>query len=107
MTNPNDAVVEALRDLADGMSEWAYAVMVSEALELPEEYDQYITAALADHGVAVVRTVVERLARLGAFERNESLHREAVEAMKRLSEFADLRDNESEKGPSRAGGDVR
>ena len=107
MSNSNREVMEALKDLGATMREWAYAVRVSEALELPEEYDQYITAALADHGVAVVRTAVERLARLGAFERNESLHREAVEAMKRLSEFADLRDNESEKGPSRAGGDVR
>lgn len=107
MSNSNREVMEALEDLGATMREWAYAVRVCEGLELPEEYDQYITAALADRGVAVVRTVVERLARLGAFERNESLHREVVEAMKRLSEFADLRDNESEKGPSRAGGDVR
>ena len=57
MSNSNREVMEALKDLGTTMREWAYAVRVSEALELPEEYDQYITAALADHGVAVVRTV--------------------------------------------------
>ena len=90
MVNPNHEVMEALRTLAAEMREWSYGVRVAEALKLPEEYDQGITERLAAHGVAVVRSAVERLTPLGVFESNEGRDDAVVTAMKRLSEFADL-----------------
>lgn len=90
MTNPNHEVMEALKDLADEMSKWSYGVRVAKALKLPEEYDEGVTAGLAAHGIAVVRSAVERLTPLGIFESNEGRRDDVVEAMKRLSEFADL-----------------
>lgn len=90
MVNPNREVMEALRTLAAEMREWSYGVRVAEALKLPEEYDQGITARLAAHGVAVVRSAVARLTPLGVFESNEGCDDAVVTAMKRLSEFADL-----------------
>lgn len=90
MSNPNHEVMEALRDLAAEMREWSYGVMVAEALKLPEEYDQSITAGLASHGITVVRKAAERLTPLGLFESNEGRRDDITEAMKRLSEFADL-----------------
>lgn len=97
MVNPNHEVMEALRTLAAEMREWSYAVRVAEALKLPEEYDQSVTAGLAAHGVAVVRKAAERLTPLGLFESNEGLRDDLVEAMKRLSEFADLDARTSDK----------
>ena len=90
MSNSNREVMEALKDLAAEMREWSYGVMVAEALKLPEEYDEGVTAGLAAHGVAVVRSAVERLTPLGIFESNEGRRDDVVEAMKRLSEFVDL-----------------
>ena len=79
-----------LRGLSDEMREWSFAVRVAEGLKLPEDLDQAVAAALEARGVAVVRAAVERLASLGVFTRAVDSHKGVVEAMNRLSEFADL-----------------
>ena len=100
MSDSNHEAMEVLRGLHDALREWSFAVRVAEGLKLPEDLDQYVAAALEARGVAVVRAAVERLAQLGVFTRAVDSHKGVVEAMKRLSEFADL--DESVEAPSLA-----
>lgn len=100
MSESHCEVMDVLRGLHDALREWSFAVRVAEGLKLPEDLDRDVTSALEDRGVAAVRAAVERLAPLGVFTRAVDSHKGVVEAMRRLSEFADL--DESVEAPSLA-----
>lgn len=90
MSDSNREAMGVLRGLHDALREWSFAVRVAEGLKLPEDLDQAVAAALEDRGAEAVRAAVERLASLGVFTRAADSHNGVVEAMRRLSEFADL-----------------
>lgn len=100
MSDSNREAIGVLRGLHDALREWSFAVRVAEGLKLPEDLAQDVAAALEAHGAEAVRAAVERLASLGVFTRAVPSHNGVVEAMNRLSEFADL--DESVEAPSPA-----